>query len=104
MRERGTNQARGFGFCDYMEPWQVEKALQILHKQLFRGRPLRFDRVSNKKVYFELLSTVLQSYIAEYIISHEKLFCLCIAVRVCPTVCTVIATPRVVGYFVAVPG
>ena len=60
MRERGTNQARGFGFCDYMEPWQVEKALQILHKQLFRGRPLRFDRVSNKKVYFELLSTILQ--------------------------------------------
>ena len=51
MRERGTNLARGFGFCDYMEPWQVEKALQMLHNKLFRGRPLRFDRVSNKKVY-----------------------------------------------------
>lgn len=50
MRKRDGSGSRGFGFCEFKEDWQAEKAWMILRKRPFRGgRPLRFERVGSKK-------------------------------------------------------
>lgn len=41
VRDRGTKEHKGYGFCDYPDPETAKAAVEVLHEALYQGRKLR---------------------------------------------------------------
>eukprot|EP00826_Nyctotherus_ovalis_P042410 TRINITY_DN4359_c0_g2_i2.p1 TRINITY_DN4359_c0_g2~~TRINITY_DN4359_c0_g2_i2.p1 ORF type:complete len:186 (+),score=84.51 TRINITY_DN4359_c0_g2_i2:80-637(+) len=60
--EKDTNQPKGYGFCEYLDPDYASSALRNLNKQEFKGRKLRVCHATNDKTNLKKLEVETDEY------------------------------------------
>ena len=60
--EKDTNQPKGYGFCEYLDPDYASSALRNLNKQEFKGRKLRVCHATNDKTNLRKLEVETDEY------------------------------------------